>query len=66
MIHVQLVLQVTLRLEIQTPIRLTQTAKQASAIKVLGARVNKGAWDTNGRNIPLEANKNTQLTTGGR
>lgn len=66
MIHVRLVLQTTLRLEIQTPIRLKPTAEQAGAINVVGARVNKERWGTNGCNIPLGENKNKQITIDGR
>lgn len=56
----------TLGLEIQTPIRLKPTAKQAGATKVVGERVNKEGWGTNGCNIPLGGTKNKQLTIDGR
>jgi len=58
MAHVPLALQMTLRLKIQTPIRLKPTAKQAGAIKVVGARFNKGGWGTNGCSFSLGENKN--------
>lgn len=56
----------TLRLEIQKPIRLKSTAKQAGAINVVGARVNRERWGTIGCNVPLGGNKNKQLTIDGR